>query len=99
MTTGKKVEEFDGSRKIHRDNSFNDARAKLNEQKNQSSFEVSGDTADSDINSTLNSEVTLTATEILKNLNIENAVKNKNILRDSYGKYDSSQKPMIPELN
>ena len=99
MTTGKKVEEFDESRKIHRDNSFNDARANLNEQKNQSSFEVSGDTADSDINSILNSEVTLTDTEILKNLNIENAVKNMNILRDSYGKYDSSQNPMIPELN
>jgi len=48
----------------------------LNEQKNQSSFEVSGNTADSDINSIFNSEVTLTDTKILKNLNIENAVKN-----------------------
>jgi len=38
MTTGKKIEEFDGSRKIHRDTSSNNAMAKLDEQKNNGSF-------------------------------------------------------------
>ena len=99
MTTGKKVEEFDGSRKIHRDNSFNDARASLNEQKNQSSFEVSGDTADSDINSILNSEVTLTDTEILKNLNIDNAVKNMKYFKKLVRQYNRASGKSNEETN
>ena len=66
----------------------------LNEQKNQSSFEVSGDSADSDINSILNSEVTLTDTEILKNLNIDNAVKNMKYFKKLVRQYNrASGKP------
>jgi len=52
----KKNEEFDESRKIHRDNSSNYARAKLDEQKNHGSFEVSGNISDFDIKSFLNSK-------------------------------------------
>jgi hypothetical protein len=99
MTTGKKVEEFDGSRNIHRDNSFNDTRVSLNEQKNQSSFEVSGDTVDSDINSTLNSEVTMTDTEILKNLNIENAVKNMKYFKKLVRQYSRASGKSNEETN
>jgi len=88
MTTGKKIEEFDGSRKIHGDNSFNDARDKLNEQKNHSSFEVSGDIADSDMNSILIFEVTLTDNEILANLTIENVVKNMKYFKKLVRQYN-----------
>jgi len=55
MTTRKKIEEFDESKKIHRDNASNYARDKLDEQKNQGSFEVSGYISDFDINLILNS--------------------------------------------
>ena len=99
MTTGKKVEEFDGSRNIHRDNSFNDTRVSLNEQKNQSSFEVSGDTVDSDINSTLNSDVTMTDTEILTNLNIENAVKNMKYFKKLVRQYNRASGKSNEETN
>ena len=52
----KENEEFDESRKIHRDNSANYTKDKMDEQKNHGSFEVSGNISDSDINSFLNSE-------------------------------------------
>ena len=66
---------------------------------NQSSFEVSGDIIDSDINSILNSEVTLTDTEILKNLNIDNAVKNMKYFKQLLRQYNRASDKSNEETN